>query len=109
MKFENLSIRAKLTTAFGGLAVIVLLVSGVAIHALGLSHKAFIDYVGETSRRVAYANEVHDATLARAVGARNLLLLKSPAELAAEKNAVTAAHEKVGASILKIKKGTRQL
>ena len=103
VRLGNLTVKAKLTAAFGGLAALVLVVSAVAVRALGQEHDNYTSYVNATGARMALAHEVLDATNARAVGARNLVLVTSPAERDAEKAAVTAAHEKVKASIARLK------
>ncbi len=103
MSFGNLSVKAKLTAAFGALAAIVFLVSALAIRALGESHSDYATYVGEAGARIALATDVLDATNARAVSARNLVLATSPADREAEKAAVTKAHEKVTAVLAQLK------
>ena len=66
MGFGNLTVKAKLTAAFGCLAVIVLVVSALAVRALNQGHEAYASYVNETGARMSLANDVLDATNARA-------------------------------------------
>ena len=103
MNFKNLTVSARLSAAFGSLVVIVLIVSTLSIRALSEGHDDYANYVNETSARVTLANDILDATNARAVAARNLVLVSSAADHDAEKSAVTRAHEKVGESLRKLK------
>ena len=103
MNLGNFSIRHKLTTAFAVLAGIVLCVCGLAINALSVEHHAFSSYVNENAARLALANEMLDAANARAIHARNLVLVTTAQDRAVEKAAVNAAHQKVGASLAKLK------
>jgi len=97
------TVKAKLTAAFGGLAAIVLVVSFIGIKALSHVHEEFAHYVNETEARTALANEILDATNARAISARNLVLVTTPDEREAEKQAVNQAHQKVTAAAAKLK------
>jgi len=97
------TVKAKLTAAFGGLAAIVLIVSFIGIRALSHGHDQFARYVNETEARTTLANEVLDATNARAISARNLVLVTTPDEREAEKLAVNQAHQKVTAAVTKLK------
>ena len=103
MSLGNMTVKAKLTTAFGCLSAIVLIVSALAVRALSQGHEDYASYVGETAARLTLANDILDATNARAVSARNLVLVSTPADREAEKAAVTKAHEKVTATVAKLK------
>jgi methyl-accepting chemotaxis protein len=103
MNFAQLSVRAKLLAGFGTLAAFVMVVSGVSVRSLAVGHEDFASYVGDTAVRITLANDVLDATNARAIGARNLVLVTQPADRESEKAATVAAHEKVGRSIAKLK------
>jgi methyl-accepting chemotaxis protein len=103
MKFANLTVRGKLTAAFGTLTAIVLVVSGLSIRSLGHLHDDFATYVNETGARTALANDLLDATNARAISARNLVLVITPADRAAEKAAVEASHHHVATNMGKLK------
>ncbi|MDT7833636.1 methyl-accepting chemotaxis protein [Aquabacterium sp. OR-4] len=100
---ENLSVKARLTLAFGCLAFIVIAVSVLALRALSQGHDQFAGYLGQTASRMALANDILDATNERAISARNLVISGSEADLAAEKVVVVKAHEKVGAAVAKLK------
>ena len=103
MRFQDLSVKTKLAVAFALVAAIVLVVSGIAIRALHAEHASFSSYVNETAVRITLANDVHDAANARAIGARNLVLVTTPADREKEMAAITAAHKKVGQSMSSLK------
>jgi methyl-accepting chemotaxis protein len=103
VKFSNLSIKTKLVVAFGAIVAVVALVSAQALSALRSEHAAFSAFVDQVGLRMKRANEVLDAANARAVGARNLVLVTERADIDKEKTAVTAAHEKVQATMAKLK------
>jgi methyl-accepting chemotaxis protein-1 (serine sensor receptor) len=103
MNFGNLTIRAKLAAGFGALTALVISVAVLALHALGSGRDRYEGYVNDTAVRITLANELLNATNARAIGARNLVLVSSAADRDGEKQSVVAAHEKVGRSIAKLK------
>jgi methyl-accepting chemotaxis protein-1 (serine sensor receptor) len=103
MSLRKLTVRSRLAVAFGSLAAIVLVVSLLAVRALRQGHEDYASYVGEASVRLALANDVLDATNARAIAARNLVLVSSAADRESEKVAVTQSHEKVSATVAKLK------
>lgn len=103
MNLSKLTVRAKLTAAFGLLVAVVLIVSALAVHALGSSHDSFADYVNEQAARMALANDVLDAANARAIAARNLVLVTDAKDREAEKTAVQAAHAKMEKTVAKLK------
>ncbi|MBX3606642.1 MAG: MCP four helix bundle domain-containing protein [Piscinibacter sp.] len=103
MKVAQLSVRGKLLAGFGTLAAFVVVVSAVSIRSLAVGHADFAHYVGDSAVRITLANDVLDATNARAIGARNLALVTSPADRESERAATVAAHEKVGRSIARLK------
>ncbi|WP_395700251.1 methyl-accepting chemotaxis protein [Aquabacterium sp.] len=104
MKLASLTVRAKLAGAFALLVALVALVSVIALRALGSNHEDFADYVNEQVFRMGLANDVLDAANARAIAASNLLLVSEAQDREAEKAAVEAAHAKMGASLVKLKK-----
>ena len=90
-----LTVRARLAWAFGGLALIVVVVAVLAIRALGAVDAKFENYVSGIDARALAAHAVHEAIDARAIAARNLVLVTRPEDVEAEKRAVLAAHEQV--------------
>jgi methyl-accepting chemotaxis protein-1 (serine sensor receptor) len=103
MKFDNLSVRAKLATTFGALSVLVLLVSGVSLKALDDSNNQFVNFVRGINARAWMAEQVRTAVDRRAIAVRNLVLVVKPEDLAIEKAAVTQAHEDVQTRMAKLK------
>ncbi|MFY9478325.1 MAG: methyl-accepting chemotaxis protein [Aquabacterium sp.] len=95
MSFRSLRVRTKLLGGFGALALLVLVVSALSLHSLSRSHNDFANYVEQTSARVTLANQVRAAANARAVGARNLVLIKDAQERQKEHGVVVQAHEQV--------------
>jgi methyl-accepting chemotaxis protein-1 (serine sensor receptor) len=103
MQLNTMSVRAKLAAAFGSLVAILFVVAALAAQALGSSHDDFSSYVGERSVRLALANDVLDAANARAVAARNLVLVSEAADRRVETDAVKAAHDKTGKALSQLK------
>jgi methyl-accepting chemotaxis protein len=95
MTTKTMTVRAKLTTAFGGLALVVALVAGLALTALNNSNRSFTAYVNGVNARAIMADGVRTAVDRRAIAARNLVLVTTAADLEIEKAAVTKAHEDV--------------
>lgn len=95
MSFNNMTVKAKLAIAFGGLALMVLLVSGFAIKSLRDVENRFINFVEGVNARALAAAGVRDAVDRRAIAARNLVLVSSPVDIAREKEFVTKAQEDV--------------
>jgi methyl-accepting chemotaxis protein-1 (serine sensor receptor) len=103
VRFASLTLKTKLAAGFGTLSVLVVAVASLSLHALGVSRANYDGYVNDTAERITLANDVLDATNARAIGARNLVLVASAEDREAEKRAVVAAHEKVDRSIARLK------
>jgi methyl-accepting chemotaxis protein-1 (serine sensor receptor) len=101
---NTLTVRAKLTYAFGGLAFLVLLIAGMAVKTLGDANARFENYVNGISARADTAHLVREAVDLRAVAARNLVLVTKPEDVAVEKEVVTKAHADVVSNLSKLKK-----
>ena len=100
---KNLSVRAQLAAAFGGIA---LLLSGIAILAiLSISNQAdsFENYVHGVRERSEAAHVVREAVGLRAVAARNLVLVSTPADRDAEKKIVSQSQAEVVSNLRKLK------
>ncbi len=104
MKFNNMTVRGKLTLAFGGLAALVLLVAGLSLKSLADSNEQFVDYVHGINARALTAASVRAAVDRRAIAARNLVLVSKPEDLATENAAVVKAHEDVQQNLGKLNK-----
>ncbi len=101
--FNQLTIRAKLTLAFTGLAVMVLLVAGLSLKSLGSANQRFINFVNGINARSQVAGHLRVAVDRRAIAARNLVLVTQAADLNLEKALVTQAHEDVRSDMAKLK------
>jgi methyl-accepting chemotaxis protein len=101
---RNLRIRTRLTLAFGGLAMVVVGVCAFALDALSNANQQFIDYTRGLNARAAVASRMRAAVGDRAVAARNLVLVKTDSDLAAEKAAVQLAHVEVQQSLSELNK-----
>ena len=75
MNFQHLTVRAKLTMAFGLLAGLVLLVSALAVQSLSAANDRVAEYVSGINARAALAEQVRAAVDRRAIAARNLVLV----------------------------------
>src|SRR5450830_1366556 len=102
MNTRYMTVRAKLTLAFGGLALIVLVASVVAISALTSSHQQLISFVDGIHTRGNLANNIRSAIDERAIGVRNMVLATNQADLAREKAAAIMSHEEVEKSLAKL-------
>jgi methyl-accepting chemotaxis protein len=94
-----MNIRTRLAVAFGATSAIVLVMAGVALASLVDNNNSFRDFVGGVNARAHKAEQVRQAVDERAIAARNLVLVTDPADVRVEKDAVTAAHERVGRTI----------
>jgi methyl-accepting chemotaxis protein len=101
---NTMTVRAKLTWAFGGLALLVLLIAGMAIKTLGDANVRFENYVNGVNARAETAHVVREAIDLRAVAARNLVLVTKPEDVAIEKEVVTKAHADVVSNLAKLDK-----
>ena len=104
MNPQQLTIRAKLTLAFGTLAALVLLVCGLSLRSMADAQARFESYVNGINARATAASHVRDAVDRRAIAARNLVLLTSAEELAREKTEVMRAHDAVQAGLAELKR-----
>ncbi|MFP4890199.1 methyl-accepting chemotaxis protein [Paraburkholderia sp. EG304] len=101
MILNNLSVKTKLTVAFGALAVVVLIVSGLALKELNDANDRFSGYINGINARATVAEAVRTAVDDRAVAVRNLVLVTTPADIELEKAAVIDAERRVEANLEK--------
>ncbi|WP_164962584.1 methyl-accepting chemotaxis protein [Rubrivivax sp. JA1026] len=92
---QNLTVKARLLAGFGLMAALVLVVGAFALHGQAGIYRVFSETIGVDGSRLRLANDLIDGTNARAIGARNLVLLDDPAARDREKAQILAAHEKV--------------
>jgi methyl-accepting chemotaxis protein-1 (serine sensor receptor) len=102
MKIRNMSIRARLALAFGGLSVVVMTVAGFSLTALSEADARFANYTKGLNARASTAAHVRAAVGDRAIAARNLVLVTKDSDLAIEKTAVVAAHKDVQETLAKL-------
>ncbi|MBQ0958553.1 MCP four helix bundle domain-containing protein [Ideonella sp. 4Y11] len=100
--------RTLLLLSFGALAVLVLITALLGLNTAASSNDAFDRYVHGPAQRMAMANKVLEATNARALAARNLLITTDPQRLAAEKAAVAKAHSEVQTQLAELHKRAAQ-
>ncbi|MFN4117922.1 methyl-accepting chemotaxis protein [Acidovorax sp.] len=95
MDFHHKTVTQKLTMAFSLLIAILMGVSLLSLRSLGDARDDFQGFVANELHRGSLARDIQAAANARAISARNLILLTSPADIQAETTAVRAAHERV--------------
>ena len=95
MAFHQKTVTQKLAFAFSVLIAILIAVALLSLRSLGDAREDFQRFVGNEFQRGGLARDIQAAANARAIAARNLILLTSAADLQAETLAVTAAHERV--------------
>ena len=105
---NTMSVRKQLGLGFGLLAALVLLVALVAVRALSTTNASFTDYNANVAAQSLLANRLADAVNARAVAARNLVLVTTSQDVAVEKKAVTEAHESTQALLQQLKASVQQ-
>ena len=104
MNFHHLSLTRKLTIAFSILVAILIGVSTLSVVSLSESQRDFDSFVSDEFSRGGLARDVHAAASARAIAARNLIILNSPEDIQAETTAVKAAHDRVQERLGMLKK-----
>ncbi len=101
MSFKNLSVKTKLTASFGMLAIIVFVISGIALMALSDTNNRFRDYVNGIDARATAAASIRAAVDDRAMAVRNLVLVTTPADIEIEKKAVIDSEKRVQENLAK--------
>ncbi|CAN0620035.1 methyl-accepting chemotaxis protein Tar [Burkholderia multivorans] len=102
MNLNQLEVKTTLTGAFGILAVIVLIASGIALKDLNEANDRFSGFVSSINARAELAESVRAAVDDRAIAVRNLVLVTSPADVEIEKNAVSDAEHRVETHLAKL-------
>ncbi len=100
---DHMTVRAKLASAFGILAALMLLVAAVSLESLADGNDRFVGYIHGVSARMRMADSVRTAVDRRAIAVRNLVLVTKPEDLAEEKAAVTQAHQDVQTRLATLK------
>ncbi|CAE6955429.1 methyl-accepting chemotaxis protein [Paraburkholderia nemoris] len=104
MNFNKMTLRGKLTVAFGLLVLLVLLVSGLALQSLSNTNEHFKTYVDGIAARAALAEQVRTAVDRRAIAEHELVLVTKPEDFELEKAALTQAHADVQARLRELKR-----
>jgi methyl-accepting chemotaxis protein-1 (serine sensor receptor) len=99
-----MKVRAKLMFSFAALAMVVLMVSGLALNSLTRSNARFTDYLGSVAEREDLVVEITGAANRRAVAARNLVLVTEASDQKDELAAVTRAHQDMKTHMAALKK-----
>lgn len=100
---KNLTIKNQLSLAFGALAMVVLAVSLFALNGLGGANDRFSGYVHGPSEREALATEVRALASRRAIGVRDMVLVKKDADLASAKSIAVKAHAQLQLTLKELK------
>ncbi|HMN83615.1 MAG TPA: methyl-accepting chemotaxis protein, partial [Burkholderiaceae bacterium] len=100
--------KARLTLAFGCLAALTAVIAAFAILSLASASGRFADFVEGVNARAAVAAQLRNAVDARAIAARNLVLVSRAEDLQTETAKVTRAHEDVQTLVRKLKEMTDQ-
>ncbi|WCM19218.1 methyl-accepting chemotaxis protein [Paraburkholderia bryophila] len=103
MNNKQLTVKARLATAFGVLAASVLVVSGLAVKSLNDADQRFADYVSGISARAELASRVRTAVDRRAIAARNMALVTKPQDFEIEKTAEAQAQQDVQTRLAKLR------
>ncbi|MDN7179424.1 methyl-accepting chemotaxis protein [Caballeronia sp. SEWSISQ10-4 2] len=95
MNSNRLTVKAKLSVAFGLLAVVVLIVSVISLKSLNDANDRFYSFVNGINARAEMAESIRTAVDDRAMAVRNLVLVSAPADVDIEKAAVLDAEQRV--------------
>jgi methyl-accepting chemotaxis protein len=88
-------VKAQLAASFGFLTLIVLIVSGISLTALHTANSRFAGYISGISARGRVAEEIRTAVDRRAIAARNMALVTTPADFEVERAAEARAQHDV--------------
>lgn len=81
MNLRTWTVKTKLYAAFTALALLVALVSVSALQALDDANRNLTRFVDGVNARAQLAEQVRAAVDSRAIAARNLVLVNTPADL----------------------------
>ncbi|WP_081821713.1 methyl-accepting chemotaxis protein [Achromobacter sp. DH1f] len=95
MKLGTWSVRARLSVAFGVLAAMVVGVSALSLYALHAANGHFIVFINGVYAQASTAAKIGEAVGARAIAARNMVLLTRADDLENEKSRVMDADRAV--------------
>lgn len=84
MRDKKLSVKARLTLAFGALTLIVTIISAMGLKDLNDSNARFDGFVKGINARAEMATTIRSAVDDRAEAVRNLVLVTSPIDVEIE-------------------------
>jgi len=100
---KNLSVRSQLALAFGGITLLLAGIAIIAIFSMSRQAATFENYVHGVRARSEAAHGVRESVGMRAVAARNLVFVTTPADRELEKKVVFQAQDEVVANLRKLK------
>jgi methyl-accepting chemotaxis protein len=100
---KNLSIKKQMTFAFGALALLLLLVSLLALRSLGEANAQFAGYAGGAAARQGLVVDLRTAANRRAIAVRDMVLVKTDADRESAKSSATRAHADLQVSLAALK------
>ncbi len=101
--FSLVTIKARLIFSYVVLALALIVVSAMAIADLAASQHNFEHQVNVVEKEVDLLTNLFDAVNARAVAARNIVLLDSSSEIAAETKNIEVAFARINSSMQTLK------
>ncbi len=108
MDIKRMTVRAKLTMAFGTMSALVLLVSVLSLMALSAANDRFSGYVSGVNARMMLATQIRAAVDRRAIAASNLVLATQQSDIDLEKASVNEARADVPAQLKQLKDAIAQ-
>ncbi|MES2947656.1 MAG: methyl-accepting chemotaxis protein [Pseudomonadota bacterium] len=101
--FSLVTIKARLIFSYAVMALALIVVSALAIADLAASQHNFENQVNVVEKEVDLLANLFDAVNARAVAARNIVLLDSESEIATEKKNIEVAFARINSSMQTLK------
>ncbi|MBL8387153.1 MAG: MCP four helix bundle domain-containing protein [Hydrogenophaga sp.] len=96
---KSLTVKMQLTAAFGALAILVLIVSLLSLHDLNDANERFSGYVSGPDEREALVADVLESANRRAIGVRDMVLVKSANDRESAKAMAIKGHEELQAGL----------
>ena len=100
---NGLSIKKQLSLAFATLVAAVMLVSVIALRDLAAADARFAGFVHGIDDRESMAVDVRIAANRRAIGVRDMVIVKEAADVEAAKKMALEAHQAIGEHLRKLK------
>jgi len=106
MRIRDLSLKTQLLLAFTAVSLVLIAVSGLAITALQRAEQRFQNFLEGDATREQLAAEVQSAADARAIAARNLVLVTEPSDRTYETTSVQHEHARVSQALAALREAT---